>query len=562
MSDAVPEVAPRTARVRGLQRPWAMGAILIVAAVMRLYGIDFGLPALLDPDELIFIGGAHQLFESGTLNPGWFGHPATTTIYVVGFVAATVLGIGLSTGHFANPDAFVQALFLDPGIVVLPTRIVMAAFGVACVALTARLAARIGGGPVAALVAGALMAVNPVNITWSQVIRSDIMALTFMLLAALASVKVMERDRPRDRLAACLFVALAITSKWPFAVAFLSLSGALYLRARKVEGTQGFSPLALMRQVAVVGTICVVLVIAISPHLLLDYPTLLSNLQGEAKVGHLGGTLGGPADNLIYYLSQPVSRGLGLLGAILALVGLFRARSKRAFWAIVGVPAALLLVVIVSQAVVWERWAIPLFPALSIAAGLSAERLWASVANRPVALRAAIALGGIVLLAGPPIAAAYSAANERMADNRRLATNWARANLPPGASLMVEHFAFDLVDSDFPIVFPIGTAGCLDARAVLRGQINYKEVDSLRGGQSNLDYAAVPEDKQASCRTDFAILTEYARYAAERDKFPVGDARYRALLSRGRVIARFPFVAGKVGGRPEVIVVDFRPSNR
>lgn len=562
MSDAVPEVAPHTATVRGAQRPWPLAAILLIAAALRLYGIDFGLPALLDPDELIFIGGAHQLFESGTLNPGWFGHPATTTIYVVGLVAATVLGTGLATGHFANPDAFGQALFLNPGIVVLPGRVVMAAFGVACVALTARLAVQLGGGRLAALVAGGLMAVNPVNITWSQVIRSDIMALTFLLLAALASVNVMEREQPRDRFAACLFIALAITSKWPFAVAFLSLIGALYLRTRATGATQGFSRVALAREVAVAGAVCVLLVIAISPHLLLDYPTLLSNLQGEAKVGHLGGTLGGPVDNLIYYVTEAVFSGLGLLGSALAVVGLFLTRGNRAFWALVGVPAALLLAVIVSQAVVWERWAIPLFPALSIAAGFAAERFWTSIANRAVALRSAAALGVTVLLAGPPVAAANTRAHERLADNRRLATNWARANLPPGASLMVEHLAFDLVDSDFAIVFPIGTAGCLDARGVLRGQINYKEVDSLRGGQSNLDYAAVPEDKQASCRTDFAILTEHARYAAERDKFQVGDARYRSLLASGRVIARFPLVAGEVGGRPEVIVVDLRPNTR
>jgi 4-amino-4-deoxy-L-arabinose transferase-like glycosyltransferase len=562
MSNAVSDVAPHTAAVRGVRRQWPMAAILLVAAAMRLYGLDFGLPALLDPDELIFIGGAHQLFESGTLNPGWFGHPATTTIYVVGLVVATVLGAGLATGDFANPDAFMQALFFDPGMVVLPARLVMAAFGVACVALTARLAVRLGGGQTAALVASGLMAINPVNITWSQVIRSDIMALTFLLLAALACVNVLERDRQRDRLAACLFIALAITSKWPFAVAFVSLTGALYLRARAKEATQGFSRLALARQVAVAGSVCVLLVIAISPHLLLDYPTLLSNLQGEAKVAHLGGKLGGPVENLIYYLTQPIFGGLGLLGTALAVMGLVMARGNRAFWALVGAPSAVLVAVIVSQAVVWERWAIPFFPALSIAAGFAAERIWAGIAIRPVALRRAAALGATVLLAVPPVAAAASGAHERMADNRRLATNWARANLPPGASLMVEHFAFDLIDSDFPIVFPIGTAGCLDARGVLRGQINYKEVDSLRGGQSNLDYAAVPEDKQASCRTDFAILTEYARYAAERDKFPVGDARYRALLARGRVIARFPFIAGKVGGRPEVIVVDLRSNSR
>jgi len=539
-------------------RSWALVAILIVAAALRLYGIDFGLPALLDPDELIFIGGAHQLLASGNFNPGWFGHPATTTIYVVGLIAASVLGSGMVTGEFAGPEAFARAMFLDPGIVVLPTRIVMAGFGVACVALTARLARRLGGGRTSVLVAGAMMAVNPVHIAWSQVIRSDIMALAFLLLAALASLTVLERGGRRAHVLACLFTALAITSKWPFAVAFLSLAGALALRMQRGGGINPKTAPRLAMQWAASGVLVVAFVLAISPYLLLDYPTLLSNLQGEAKVAHLGQTQDGLWGNLVFYLSQPLWRGLGPVGAVLALAGLVLTRRNAAFWTVVGLPAAVILVIILSQAIAWDRWVLPLFPMLCITAGFAAERLFAALRSHPPIIRAAATLVFAAVLTGPPLAATYSAARERIVDDRRLATDWALAHLPAGASLMVEHFAFDLVDSPFPIVFPIGTAGCLDARKVLRGQINYKEVDSLRGGQSNLDYAAVPAAKQSSCRTDFAILTEHARYAAERERFPVGAERYRALIARGRVIARFHPARGEIGGRPEVIVLDLR----
>jgi len=123
---------------------------------------------------------------------------------------------------------------------------------------------------------------------------------------------------------------------------------------------------------------------------------------------------------------------------------------------------------------------------------------------------------------------------------------------------MIEHFAFDLVDSKLDVVFPVGIGGCFDARALLAGRIDYHQIDALRGGNSNLDFAAVPDAKLSSCRSDFAILTEFSRYYSESERFPDAAQKYADLVSSGEVLARFPAVAGKIGGRPEVIVVDLR----
>lgn len=548
--------SPPTVRVRAL-----LAAILIAGVGLRLYGVTFGLPALLDADEMIFIGGAHQLLASGNLNPGWFGHPATTTIYVVALVGASVLALGLATGRFASPDDFILAMFLDPGIVVLPGRIIMIAFAVASIWLTWRLAHRLAG-PVAGLVAAAMIAFNPVHISWSQVIRSDIMALTFLLLTALYSHKYLEHGQRRHAALACLFTGLAITSKWPFALAFIALVGAIILRHWR-QAPAGASMAAPLKAIAVAGALTILATILICPHLVLDYPTLLSNLQGEAMIAPLGGmaaggATGGILDNFAFYLGGPLWLGLGPLGAVLAVAGLVAVRRNAAFWVIAGLPAAAMLGLIVPQTVVWDRWALPLFPALAIAAGCAAARMWEVAPALNGRVRAGLAAVFAAALLLPTLQATLGNTRERLNDNRRLATDWVRNNLPPGARLMVEHFAFDLFDSPFSIIFPIGLAGCLDARDVLTGRITYKQVDALRGGRSNLDYSSVPESRLSTCNADFAILTEHSRYAADREAFPDGNLRYQDLIGRSRVLARFPFVEGASGGRPEVLVLDLR----
>ena len=72
----------------------ALAIILLVALAWRLHNIGFGLPSLYDPDEPIFMIKALELLTNGTLNPKWFGHPGSTTIYLLALIDAAVVGSG------------------------------------------------------------------------------------------------------------------------------------------------------------------------------------------------------------------------------------------------------------------------------------------------------------------------------------------------------------------------------------------------------------------------------------------------------------------------------------
>src|SRR5437868_6505920 len=80
----------------------ALGAILGLAVVLRLYQIGFGLPGLYDPDEPLFIVMGAGLLTRGTLNPHWFGHPGSTTIYLTALIQALVFLTGWLSGRFAT----------------------------------------------------------------------------------------------------------------------------------------------------------------------------------------------------------------------------------------------------------------------------------------------------------------------------------------------------------------------------------------------------------------------------------------------------------------------------
>lgn len=519
-----------------------LAAIMGLALAVRLHAVGFGLPAMNDPDELIFELGALRMLRTHSLNPAWFGHPGTTTMEVLAAIDAAVFATGRALGWFPGAKAFASAVYMNPAWIILPGRVAMALFGAGCVWQTWRLARAVGG-LTAGLAAAALLAVEPVSVGWSQVIRTDVMATFFLLLGLRAALRVAEGDRWRDWLWAGAWIGIGVATKWPTGIGALALAGAAMVRLRRGDAAARVLPRLIAG-----GAAAAVALLAVSPYLLLDFATVVRNLHGEAQTQHLGATGGPPLANLWWYARGAVWTGLGPGALILAAIGLARL-VRQAAGAVILPPVLAMLAVICVQTLVWERWIVPVMPVLALAAGLG----WAALAARlelhlkaPAARAAALGVLGLAL-AWPALATAGRDA-ERRNDARQLASAWARAHIPAGSTVLVEHFAFDLLPRPWRLIFPMGLAGCIDTRALLGGKVQYSGIDGARGGRSNLDYGTLPPDRRGTCPADYAILTQYDRYAAEPARFPGELAMYRELLSRGRIVATFATQRGKVGG--------------
>jgi hypothetical protein len=505
------------------ERGWLL-LILLLAAGLRIRGIGFGLPALNDPDEPLFMMKAVDMLRNHSLNPGWFGHPGTITLYCLALISLAVGGAGVATGHYADADAFVRAVYADPAILFLPARLFFAACGVACDYLTWRLGRRIGGARTG-LIAAAFLAVNALHIDYSQVIRTDVQASVFMLLCLCFTLAIAEQGKLRDYLLAGIFVGLGCATKWPAAA--IALSPVVVGLWRTRRGNPDLGKISLFAAAAI-ATLFVA-----SPYLLLDYPTVLRNLAGEARPAHLEATGSGFLANLSWYVRDPLAGSFGALGVALGGPGavLLALRNRSAAVAVLpGVAGFCLLICI--QALRWERWLIPLLPFVAIAAGYAlqalADMLWPRI-GRTVHVFLPIAA---LLLMAPMLQAAERRATARANDTRQLASAWIRSHVPADRSVLVEHAAMDLISGPWRIVFPLGRAGCVDARAVLSRRIHYAEVETLRADASIVDLASVDAKHIASCRVDFAILTHYDRYRDARARYPAAWLRY-AELTRG-----------------------------
>lgn len=530
-------------------------AILAIGLCLRLATVSFGLPGLNDPDELMFELGAVRMLRGPTLDPGWFGHPATTTMYLLAVIDTCVFLFGYLTGHFASPNQFAEAIYADPSWVILPGRVAMVLFALGTIWLCWRLTTRFFG-PRAGLAAALLLAFNPVHLTWSQIIRSDMMACFFMLLCLKACCDIAERGRWRDFGRAALWLGLAVATKWPFALTGIAIPFASLILLR----SDVLPPRTVLLRLIASAPAAIAFLLLTSPYLLIDYPTVLRNLQGEGQAYHLGASGGGFWHNLRWYLSGPLASAFGLAGLALAVLGAVRLPRNRQALAILAPVAIAFVLLLSSQRLVWERWAVPLLPIGAILAGLGFVTLEAWLRRRaPQHGRRVVPFMLIALATLLPLGwRIWSDGNERMHDTRQIAAAWALRNIPAGKVLLVEHFAFDMLAHRWGFLFPMGDAGCIDARALLRGKTGYAAVEKARAGRSNVDYGTIASSKAATCRADFAVLTQYERYRAERATFPAEYATYRRLLARGTVIATIAPQPHRSGG-PIVTIVDLRP---
>lgn len=533
-------------------RPWIgqalLGAILLVALALRVDGVGFGLPALNDPDEPLFLATAFEMLRNHSLNPGWFGHPGTTTLYVLALIMVAVGGLGIATGRFADADAFAAAVYADPGILVMPARLFMVACGVACVWMTYRIGARLGGARIG-LVAAAMLAVNAVHIEYSQIIRTDMQASLLMLLAAAAALAIADQGRRRDYILAGLFTGLACATKWPAAAIGLTAIYAGIYRARQGRGG--------MRELALFGLVATLTLFLVSPFLLIDHATVMKNLSSEARPLHPGATGGGLFDNLGWYVSGPLLSSMGVGGLLLAMLGTIWGAEMDRRWALVVLPFCLVfLLVIAAQSLRWERWIVPLLPFVAIAAARGScglADLWPPAWGKRFALPAAL-----VLLLAPMLATARTEAGERRHDTRQIASAWLREHVPSGSSVLIEHGGFDLLDGPWTLLFPMGSAGCVDVDDMLGGRMRYSEVEDRRRGAAIVDIGHVDIARLDSCRADFVVVSNHLRYRTDPVGYREELRRYDRLLDTGTLRVTIKAEPGKSSG-PGVQIFELTP---
>jgi len=392
-------------------------AILVLAAAVRLWAIDFGFPALdTRPDEAVLVLiAASMLYVS--VNPRFFHWPSLE-FYVVSAIYRAWWQVQHWRGVFQHKYEIGYAILQHPAAFFLVPRVISAAAGVVTVALVYRLTMRVAD-RATALVAAFLLAVVFLHVRDSHFGVTDV-PMTCLLMAAMVPLQRLMADPAvrRDWTRAGLLTGLAASTKY---------SGGMVGVAALVIAATHWSP-AVRRGLVRYVVVAALAFVAGTPFSVLDFREFLEGLrfdQSHLLTGH-GIDLG---RGWTYHWAFTLRYGVGIplvLAAIAGIAVLWR-RSWREAIVIAAFPV-IYYAITGRGYTVFARYLVPLVPFLCIGAAITIAALaqWAARGRQQVA---SVAMAALALAVAWPSMHRVVAFDRLMGrtDTRVLARAWLEA---------------------------------------------------------------------------------------------------------------------------------------
>ena len=480
---------------------------MVVALGLRLWGINFGLPALYRPDEDVTVGRAMGIFH-GVLNPHFADWP-----HLYFYVSAAWLA----------PPRLV-GLVQDPASGYLWIRVLDALLGTLTVLLVFDFGRR-AYGRLAGFFGATALAVAFLHVRDSHFATLDIpltLACTATLYIAYRTIRSSGR---RPLLLNGISLGVAASLKYNGALVFAGIAAARTLRAR----AEAVEWQRLIGRLALIAAIGVVTLALLSPFLLLD-PGMTTHGIGYI-FAHLGRTTA-PAIGWVQ-LSLALWYGIDPVLLLLAVIGIGYAAWRRepADWIILSFLVVYVLLIGAGRSVFF-RYADPMIPPLLLLVGRALPAI-VNLTTRGQPRRLALAVGFVLVSVAPVVHDVRYDVLIQQTDTRTLAFDWLAQHVPAGSRAAVPYMAGPAHDQAMvdggvhshgatdPYV-----ASFLDSRLetqysiheLTRGDMQLASLDRFRG--EGITYVVVGyETPGTGCRVDSPLE--------------------RTLLAQGPPLARF-----------------------
>jgi len=279
-----------------------VSAVTLVGLLLRLRGVTWGLPHLYDPDEPAFVDPAVRFVTTGDLNPHRFGHPASTLMYLLGLAYLVYWLLGHLVGWFPDLRFFETLFRTDPTVFYLIGRGLTLLLSTLAIPLTYMVGRRVTGQS-AALAAATFVAVSPLHVELSRIVRPDGPLTTLILLTMVLAFKTTERPMGRNFVLSGMCAGLATATKWP------GIAAAVPVIMAGVVAV-GRQPVTWKDQARWLGVgflgLGVGFVIA-APFVPLEIQQVVKDLTRQARKVHLSATGGPGLSNYLWYLTGPRS---------------------------------------------------------------------------------------------------------------------------------------------------------------------------------------------------------------------------------------------------------------
>ena len=396
-------------------------AIIVAAAVIRIYGIDFGMPGTFHPDEAAKVRVLTRMWDTSSLNPQYFLHPSLL-LYLTYFLNSSIYYLGFGGEHWSETA-------------LLSGRLVSCLAGIFSVYATYLIGRRLFD-TFSGLLASAALAFFPLHVTCSRYLKEDSLLLALTLACCLVMLKAVYENKKSYLLWAGLLAGVSASAKYSGLLSVFIVMSAPWLKSKTLRPDWSFfiySVLGLI--IAPLGFIL------FTPYSLLDTERFLAGVRYE-KQHMLGGhsvAIDAWSQLWMYHFSRSVIPGSSLFSTIVACLGVGLILAKRK---IEGYFVLCLLIMFYLPAE-WvrakpapqpERYIFPCLPFLALAGAWMIRHS----ASRSYALALVLS----VLFVAFPAVRTFQLASEVRDETRVKMADWMKQNIPPGTAILVDWWPY------------------------------------------------------------------------------------------------------------------------
>lgn len=409
-----------------------LAGILLLALVVRLLGIQRGLPYVYYTDEAVTVNHA-VAFGTGDLNPHDFTYPSLY-MYVLTGVYGLIYAVGRVTGWLASTNDFVRLFFENATVFYLPGRLIAALAGVATVGMVYVFARRAYSSAVG-LAAAAFLAVSMAHVKWSHYVKAHVPAGLLVLVALYIAYSIYRgRDDWRRYLLAGAAAGLAASTIYHAGFVIVSVVVAHVLRWRETRLSSARTSLVSGKLAGAIAASFGAFALG-TPFALLDWRTFISDLKSRGTMFYGGGFW----ETSPFYPFSSLNGNMGKPLGLVALLGLGYAvvRGRPRDWIVASQPlflGAFLMLFPVRE----PQHMLIAYPALSILGASFLVDLVGWRIRRTTWRAIAVASAAALIIAMPAARSLRDSYRLSLPDTRTLAKDWFESHIPSGSRVLMD----------------------------------------------------------------------------------------------------------------------------
>ncbi len=462
--------------------------ILVLALLVRSWGINWGLPFIYHVDEERFFQISKNYLATGDLNPRFF-HVPTLYTYSVAAIWEGYYFAGKLTGAFSSRQDFLARSGRNPTPFIVLGRLFTLLMSVAAILAVYFIGKRMFG-PAAGALAALMLIFSSEHNKISHYMVPDSVMVSFLIFSFYFIWRTYEEGKLKFYLLSGLFAGLAFGTKYGghFLVLPLVLAHVFSLRKKKTPWPR----VVFSTKLILWGLVFILAFLVVCPYSVLDFKVFWRDFRWQSShlysLGHFGSSTSQPA--WLFYFRYGFTENIGLLLQFLVYGGVILAFVKRRQGEVILLSMPLVLFLMMGG---WKtravRYLLPVAPFFILAGG--AFLVWLSerlagflpgpkegpeTSGRKQALVTALLAVVLILPSAYKVLGFDFALTQE--DTRTSAKHWIEANIPSSTRIALESYCPQISSKRYRLTYK-HTLSQVDVDWLVRRRVRYIVVSDI-----------------------------------------------------------------------------------